>query len=144
MRVLAESAESDDDTSVFFFGFFLNDWYRRKPGDVALTFGKVISEMVRFACARRRLTLSPLTPLGPGTPASPLKPWSRAIKWLTQSGFTKEKFMPVLAGCLAGHGNSRLSQEHQVCQEVHPSRPPPDQSTEVFRESTVTIYAPAG
>lgn len=69
----------------FFCLFFGNDWYQRKPGDVALTFGKVILEIVRFACARRRRTLSPLTPLGPGTPDSPLNPWSSAIKSLAQS-----------------------------------------------------------
>lgn len=99
VRALAASPESDDDT--FFFFFFLgNDRYQRKPGDVALTFGKVTLEIVRFACARRRRTWSPLTPLGPGTPASPLNPCSSAIKSSAQSWITKEEVLPCFQDVL--------------------------------------------
>lgn len=133
-RVLATTPEFDD-TGFFFCCclFFWGDgWYRRKPGDVALLFGKVILKIVCFACAHRRRTLSPFTPLGPGTPASPLNPWSGAIKSLAPCGFTEEEVLPMFAGCHAEDGNSRLSQEHQVCQEVRPSRLRPEQWNRVF------------
>lgn len=129
-RLLAATPEFDDTVFLLLlllFIFWGDDWYRRKPSDVALTFGKVILKIVRFACARGRRTLSPFTPLGPGTPASPLNPWSGAIKLLAPSGFTEEEVLPVFAGCHAEDGNSRLSQGHRVCQGVRPSRPHPDQ-----------------
>lgn len=54
MRALAASPESDDDTFILFF-FLGNDRYQRKPGDVALTFGKVTFGNRAF-CVRSRET----------------------------------------------------------------------------------------